>query len=184
MKFLKQSMYYTMLCLALVFTSCGNDDNGDGGDDGGDNGGGAEFVTAKVDGADFAAAQNPAVLVGATKANQGGLSILTVQGSNNDGDFINFTIVDYNGPGTYTTGDALTNVSLIQYGELTGTTGAEAWASNASTSAVGGLTPGEINVTVDADGVVEGTFMFEGYNGSDMSTKNITNGEFKANLDN
>ena len=30
MKFLKQSMYYSMLCLALVFASCGSDDNGDG----------------------------------------------------------------------------------------------------------------------------------------------------------
>lgn len=184
MRFLKQSIYYSMLCLALVFASCSSDDDGDGGDDGGDNGGGAEFVTAKVNGADFAASQDPAVLIGATKTTQGGVSLLTVQGSNNSGDFINFTIFEYDGPGTYTTGDSPANVSLIQYGELDGTTNANVWASNLASSQVGGLTPGEINVTVDANGVVEGTFMFEGYNPADMTTKNITSGEFKANLDN
>ena len=175
MKAFKQSMYFGLMILALTFTACSGDDSGDnGGDD--NNGGGAEFVTAKIDGANFAASQDPAVLVGASKSS----STLTVQGSTNDGDAINFTIMGYNGPGTYTTGDDPANTSLIQYIELP----ASAWASNAVTALVGGLAPGEITVTVDADGVVEGTFSFDGYNGSDMTTKNITEGEFKANLDN
>ena len=52
--------------------------------------------------------------------------------------------------------------------------------------------PGRFEVTeteraadgdTDADGVVEGTFSFSGYNAEDMSIKEITEGKFKAILD-
>lgn len=39
-------------------------------------------------------------------------------------------------------------------------------------------------ITKDEDGVLEGTFSFQGYNGDNMTTKNITEGIFKVNLDN
>lgn len=181
MKTLKKSFYFLFLFAVLAFTACSGDDDGNG--DGGDGGsGGDEYVTAKVDGAAFTASTDPASLIGATKATANGTTILTVQGSTNSGDFINFTVVNYTGVATYTTGDSLSNPNLIQYGELTGST-ANVWASNLATAAVGGLTAGEIKVTKEENGVVEGTFSFQGYNAGDQSTKNITEGTFKATLD-
>lgn len=181
MKTFKRSIYFLTLCLALVFAGCSNDDdnNGDGGDGGAT--GGGEFFRAKVDGADFSASTDPATLIGGTKSTANNITVVSGQGSTNTGDFINFSIVGYTGPGTYTTGDSLTNTNLIQYGELNGQN-ASSWASSGPTSAAG-IAPGEINITVDADGVIEGTFSFEGYNAADMTTKNITQGEFKFNVD-
>jgi len=180
MKTLKKLLYCSLICIAALFTSCSSDDNGgDNGDTG--NNGAAEFLTAKIDGADFAASQDPAVLVGAQMAAQGGTTVVVVQGSDNNGNAINFSIFNYEGVGTYTTGDGPTNSNLIQY--LTVSPFA-AWGSNLATSLVGGLTPGEIIITSDDGTTIEGTFSFEGYNADNMTTKTITEGEFKANFDN
>jgi hypothetical protein len=43
-------------------------------------------------------------------------------------------------------------------------------------------TTGTINVTVEDGTVVEGTFSFEGYNADSKTSKNITEGKFKAEL--
>lgn len=169
------------VCLALIIAGCSNDDDNSG--DGGDGGatGGGEFFRAKVDGADFSASTDPATLIAGTKSTGNNITIVSGQGSTNTGDFINFSIVGYNGPGSYATGNNLTNPNLLQYGELNGQS-ASVWSSNLATAAAG-IDPGEINITVDADGVIEGTFSFEGYNAQDMTTKNITQGEFKFNVD-
>lgn len=181
MRSLKKSIYYLTLCLALVITGCSSDD--DNAENNNNNqGGGGEFFTAKIDGVDFNASTDPATLIGGTKSSAGGMTIVTGQGSTNSGDFINFSITEYNGTGTYTTGDSLTNPNQIQYGELNGQS-ADVWASNLATSAAG-IAPGQIVITKDADGVIEGTFAFEGYNGVDMTTKSITQGSFKFNVDN
>ncbi len=180
MKTIKKTILIAFAGMALVFTSCNKDD--DGGDDGSTSGGG-EFFTAKVDGNSFAASTDIATLIGATKTTNNGVTLVTAQGSTNDGDFINFSIFSYNGTGTYTTGDNLTNPNMIQYGEVKGQT-AQVWGSNLASSAVGGLIAGKITITVDADGVLEGTFSFEGYNADNMSTKNITEGSFKVTIDN
>jgi len=182
MKLVKKTMYYTFLCLALVFTSCSSDDdNNEGGDNGGNNGNGAaEFFTAKVDGVNFEASQDPATLIGATKTQQAGVSLFTAQGSTNEGNAINMSIFGYDGPGTYTTGDNLTNTNIIQYIEISPI---GSWMSSLASAAVGGLQAGEIIITSDSDGVVEGTFSFEGYNGDNMTTKMITEGRFKVNVD-
>jgi len=182
MKTLQRTIYFITLCLALVVSGCSNDDDnsGDGGEGGG-TGGGGEFFRAKVDGADFSASTDPATLIGGTKSTANNQTAVTGQGSTNTGDFINFTIIGYTGPGSYATGNNLTNPNILQYGELNGQS-ASVWSSNLATSAAG-IAPGEINITVDADGVIEGTFSFEGYNGQDMTTKNITQGEFKFNVD-
>ncbi len=180
MKTFKKVLFLFVFAAALV--SCSNDD--DSGDSGnsGTNGGGESF-SAKIDGADFAASTDPATLIGATMSTNNGTTLLTAQGSTNNGDFINFTIMNYNGTGTYTTGDDLSNPNLIQYGELNGTT-ANVWASNLATAAVGGLQAGQINVTAQDENGAEGTFSFEGYNAADMSTKMITEGQFKVSFDN
>ena len=179
MKTLTNTFRILFLTLAIGFTSCSSDDDNDGGTGGG-TGGGAEHFTAKIDGVNFEASTDPASLIGGTLQTNNGMTIATGQGSTNNGDFINFSIINYDGPGTYTTGDALTNNNGIMYGKISplGT-----WASNGVLSIIG-ISPGEIVITSDSDGVLEGSFSFEGYNGDDQTSKMITEGSFKVNLDN
>ena len=182
MKTIKHTLYISLLCLAVIFTGCSSDDdNSNDNDDNGDGGnGGTEFYTATVAGNGFEASTDPASLIGGTVSTNNGMTIASAQGSTNSGAFINFSIINYNGPGTYTTGDDLTNPNMIMYGTASPVA---AWASNGVTALVGGLQAGEIIITSDADGVLEGTFSFEGYNGDDQSSKMVTNGSFKVNLD-
>ena len=107
------------------------------------------------------------------------MTVATAQGSTNSGEFINFSIVNYNGPATYATGNNLTNPNLIQYGKVSPL---GSWASSFGSFAAG-LPPGQITITKDSDGVLEGTFSFQGYNADDMTTKNITQGSFKATIE-
>ena len=180
MKTFKNTVYLAVVCLSLVFTGC-NKNNDDGGGAAGGAGGGGEFLTATIAGSGFAASTDLATLIGGAISTANGMSVVTGQGSTNSGSYINFSIVGYTGPGTYNTGDNLTNPNMIQYGELNGTV-ASAWSSNLATALVG-LSPGEIVITSDANSVLEGTFTFEGYNGQDMTTKMVTAGSFKITLD-
>ena len=175
MRNLKQLMLFVMIGSLIALTSCSSDD-----DNGGDNGGGNgdEFLTAKIDGADFAAAQSPAVIVGAQSTS----GVLAVQGGDNNGNTISMAIPNYNGVGTYTTGDVITNTSFIQYLTLNGTT-PNTWASGLGSAAVGTIMPGTIEITSDDGTTVEGTFTFDGYNAADMTTKVVTQGSFKAIFD-
>ncbi len=180
MKTIKKTMYLVMLLSVVLFTACSSsDDNNDDGGGNGGNGGnnGTEFFTATVAGSSFEASTDPASLIGATVTTNNGMTIATAQGSTNSGVFINFSIINYDGPGTYTTGDDISNTNGIMYGEISplGT-----WSSNGVTSLVGGLQPGEINITSDTDGVLEGTFSFEGYNADNETSKMVTNGSFRA----
>jgi hypothetical protein len=179
---MKKSMYLILLCLSVIISSCSSDDNNDtdNGDNNNDNNNNTteEYFRAKVDGADFIASTDPASLIGATVSTNSGMTVAAAQGSTNNGDFINLSIVNYNGPGTYTTGDSMTNPNMIMYGTLP----ANVWASNFA-SFLAGINPGQINITSDSDGILEGTFSFQGYNADDMTTKNITQGNFKAMID-
>ena len=154
----------------FAFTSCNNNDDDDGGSSGGD-----EFLTAKIDGADFAASTSPATIIGATITN----GLLAVQGGDNSGNTISFQIFGYTGLGVYATADALTSTNGIRY--ITISPAVATWDSSGVTS-ITGITPGRIEVTFDDGVTVEGTFSFEGYNAADTTTKVITEGEFKAVL--
>ena len=57
------------------------------------------------------------------------------------------------------------------------------WANGLASAALGTVTAGSIEITSDDGTTVQGTFSFEGYNASDMTSKMITSGEFKANFD-
>lgn len=173
MRNLKQIMLFVMMGSLLTITSCSSDD-----ESGGDAGSGDEFLTAKIDGADFAAAQSPAVIVGAQSVS----GVLAVQGGDNNGNTFSIAIPSYTGVGIYKTGDNISNQNGIMYLEISGST-PNSWASNFATSAVGGLTPGTIEVTSDDGTTIEGTFSFDGYNASDMTTKVVTQGAFKAIFD-
>lgn len=178
MKTIQNMGLAAVMILSLLATACsGDDDATTATDDDTDTAAGAEFVTAKVDGANFAAAQEPAVIVGATIDS----GVLAVQGGTNDGETIRVTVVGYDGPGTYTTGDNPTNGSMLMYLTLTPTA---TWMNSGITALVDGIGTGTVVVSSDSDGVVEGTFSFTGYNAEDMSTKEVTEGKFKANLDN
>ena len=180
MKTFRKTIYLSIVCLAMVFASCSSDDDNNDDDNGGNNNGGAEHYTATVAGSGFDASTDPASLIGATVTTNNGMTIAAAQGSTNNGAFINFSIINYNGPGTYTTGDDLSNPNMIMYGTASPIA---AWSSNGVTFLVGGLQSGEIIITSDSDGVLEGTFSFEGYNADDQSSKMVTSGSFKANID-
>jgi len=171
MRKLNQMMLLVMTIVLVTFTSCSSDD---------DNGGGSgdEFLTATIDGSSYAAAQSPAVIVGAQSTN----GILAVQGGTNEGNTISMAISNYSGVGTYTTGDNISNNNFIQYLTISGTT-PTTWASGLGSAAAGGIMPGTIEVTSDDGTTVEGTFSFDGYNAADMTTKVVTNGKFKASFD-
>ena len=156
MNTLKVLSRYAFIFMALLVTACDKDDDSTGGGDD-PAASGDEFVTAKVDGADFAAAQDPAVIVGAVIDS----GVLNVQGGTNSGDTIRITIVGYDGPGTYVSGDNASNPNLMGYFTISPVAG---WLNNGVTSLVDGIGSGTVEVTSDADGVVEGTFSFTGYN--------------------
>ncbi len=177
MKTFKNIGLLSVLFLSLLMTACsGDDDSTEDTDDTGTEAG-AEFLTAKVAGTTFEAAQDPAVIVGAQISS----GVLAVQGGKNNGETISIAISNYDGPGTYTAGDAITNTNIMQYLTIDPIA---SWASSLASAALGGLEAGTVTVTSDSDGVVEGTFSFEGYNGEDMTSKMVTEGKFKANLDN
>ncbi|MGV6829556.1 MAG: DUF6252 family protein [Flavobacteriales bacterium] len=166
MKTIKKTLYLVMLFAAVMVSSCNKDD--DNNDNGGGNGGGSEFLTAKVDGSNYEAAQSPAVIVGAQSSN----GVLVVQGGTNDGETIRINIGNYNGPGTYHAGD-FTNPNTFSYITLPN----NLWMGGF------GLGSGTVNVTSDNGTTVEGTFSFEGVNGQNNTTKSITEGQFKATID-
>lgn len=169
MKTFKTSIYLVLVCTTVLFTACKSDDNNN--EEGGQGGGaGTEFLTAKVDGVDFEAAQDPAVIVGATVSS----NVLAFQGGKNNGETIRGTINDYNGVGTYRTGNDISNVNSLSYVTITPVA---AWTSTFN------IGSGTVEVTSDDGTTIEGTFSFEGFNGADQTTKTITQGNFKATLD-
>ncbi len=165
MKTLKKLTYLVVMISLITFTSCSK--NNDNNDD--NNSGGEEYLTAKIDGANYEAAQSPAVIVSATISS--GIFVLT--GGNNNGDTVRATINGYTGTGTYTTGDNINNTNSLSYITLP----ANSWISTFD------IGTGTLNITLEDGEYVEGTFSFEGYNAMDQTTKNITNGKFRAKLE-
>ncbi len=168
MKTFKKSIYLLLVVAAVAFSSCNkNDDNNDEGEQ---NNNGTEFLTAKVNGVDFEAAQDPAVIVAATVSN----NVLAFQGGKNNGETIRGTINGYNGVGTYLTGNDISNPNSLVYLTLTPV------ASWMSTFNIGS---GTVEVTFDDGNTIEGTFTFEGFNAQNQTTKTVTQGNFKAVID-
>lgn len=169
MKTITQLSYAFFLFASLALASCsGDDDNGNPNNNGGGNASG-EYVKAKVDGADFAST-NAADVVQAIKPMP---TTLSVQGSNNTGEFIQIMINNYNGAGTYTLNEMQSG--YIQYGALN--------PQGTYSSIMGDGASGEVTVTSDNGSTVEGTFHFVGkLVGEGDGTKNVTEGKFKANF--
>lgn len=167
--------------MALAFASCSSDDDNNGGGDDDMNNSGEEFFRAKVEGADWSADTDLATLIGGSLTTNNNITVLVAQGSTNGGSFINFTIVGYDGPGTYTIADDnLQNSSGAIYGSSPSPE--NIFTANSIVALGGGIRSGEIVVTSQDENGAQGTFSFEALN--DSGTRNITDGEFKIVFDN
>ena len=154
-----------MMAISLVaVTSCNKED-----EDSEENNSSGEHVTAKIDGTDWAASTNFDTTSATINSN-----IFVLQGSDETGNAIRMNLINYTGAGTYVTGDNLSNTSSISYVTISPV------ASWMSTFNIGS---GTINITTEDGSLAEGTFAFEGYNADDMTTKSVTEGSFKANIE-
>ena len=156
---MKNLKSFLLLVCVSVFVSCSDATDEDLGLSG------EGTFTAKVDGANFASLK---ATVGASVAS----GTASIQGSNAGGEYIRITLTNYNGTGTYKTGDAVTNASSIQYGTIDPVA---AWVSTFN------LGNGTIEVTEETSTTITGTFSFTGINSSaGNSTKTVTEGKFSA----
>ncbi|WCO00973.1 DUF6252 family protein [Psychroserpens ponticola] len=177
MRHFKNFMILVMTLTALTLTSCSSsDDSGDGGGSGG--GAGSGVLVAKVNGNSY---QSMAISSTATVANNG--QSLIIIASNSSGKAFSFTVLDFNGEGTYPIGGGANIANSASYtvtdvdlnNPQNSTT--EIWQAPYDDTEVG-----EIVVTSVTDSKVKGTFNFTCKNvGGDQSLKTITNGSF--NLD-
>lgn len=154
MKTLKNLLLF--VCLA-AFISCSDATDEDLGLTG------EGTFTAKVDGTVFTSLK---ATVGASVTN----GIAAIQGSKSDGEYIRINIMNYTGVGTYTSGDAMSNLNMMQYGTISPI------ASWVSTFTEGS---GTIKITEDTATTVKGTFSFTAVN-DDKGSKTITEGKFSA----
>ena len=155
----KLSAFFLFASLALV--SCSDDD-------GGSTGNSAEYVKAKIDGANFSSS-GTFDAVAATNPMEG---VLMIQGSNDRGAFIQISLMNFDGEGTYDVSSQLNGYA--QYGTVN--------PMATFNSAMGNGATGEVVITESTDTHVKGTFEFTGRRTQDGTpeTVEVTNGEFKA----
>lgn len=131
------------------------------------------YFNAKVDGVSWSADMQSSN-TSAQSYHAGSITIQAALTTVTDGVFL-ANIFNYNGAGTYVVGTGGGN-NYIRY--TTGTAANNTYSAwKAETP--GSTTTGKIVVTNDANGVVEGTFEFEGYSEETKDTKQITEGEFR-----
>ena len=161
MKTITKISYAFFMFASLALVSCGGDD---------DNGttGSGEFVKAKVDGSNWSSSSS----IDVVSASNPMANVLTVQGSNNSGEVIQLSLMNYNGEGTYDVSSQINGYA--QYG----TVNPIAFYN----SAMGGAAGGEVTITEVTETYVKGTFEFTGKRTEEGNneTVEVTNGEFKA----
>ena len=154
MKNLKNLLLFMCLSIVISCSDATDDDLGLTGEG---------TFTAKVDGTSFTSLK---ATVSAVITN----GVAVIGGSNANGDYIRITISNYNGIGTYKTGNAISNTNSILYGSL------NPFANWSSTFDIGS---GTIEITEETPTKVSGTFTFLGYNGP-SDRKEVTEGTFSA----
>ncbi len=90
----------------------------------------------------------------------------------------------YTGAGSYTVGVGSTGNNYARYSSGSMATGdLNYWAAETGiSSSANTVGTGAVVITSDKNGVVEGTFQFDGYNNQDLSTKHITEGKFRLKV--
>lgn len=171
MKKLNQVML--LLISIITFTSCSTDD------DGGSGGNAASgTLVAKVDGSNF---QSMDIASSATVAN-GGQNLIIIA-TNSDGNAFSFTILGFEGVGTYQIGGGANIYSSASYSE----TNVDLSNPQNSTTEIwqapyNDTVAGELMVSEETDSKVIGTFNFTCKNvGGDQSIKTMTEGAFNLN---
>ena len=173
MRNLRQFMLLIMTVSLVTLTSCSNDDDG-----GGPSTAGSGVLAAKVDGTSF---QSLEISSSATVAN-GGQNLIIIA-SNSDGNAFAFTILGYDGVGTYPIGGGANIFNSASYTETdvdlnnpqNSTT--EIWQAPYDDTMVG-----ELRVSEETETKVIGTFDFTCKNvAGDQSVKTITDGSFNLN---
>ncbi|SDH98027.1 hypothetical protein SAMN04489796_10633 [Winogradskyella thalassocola] len=173
MRKLNQIMLLIMTVSLVTLTSCSKDDDGG-------SGGNAPSgtLTAKVDGTNY---QSMEISSSATvSSNPSGQSLIIIA-TNSDGNAFSFTILGYDGVGTYSfDGSVSTGVNVASYSETTVdlsnplNSETKLWQAPYEN-----LAAGTISISEETDTKLIGTFEFNGKNvGGDQSIKNITNGSF------
>jgi hypothetical protein len=154
----------TILLFIIILTACSsNDDENNGTTDSGD-----DYFTAKVDGTDWEAFRGPPDTVAWSEPHTG---LVSIQGSDVNGQAITMNIMNYNGTGTYD----FTSSGFIQF--VVGPTQANSgsWVCNSTSG-----TTGSVEITSVNGDSIEGIVSFTGKNLQDDSTKVISEGKFKA----
>lgn len=140
-----------------------------------DGGSSDEFIRANVETISFSTAARPDAVT-ASKIESTMFTTLLVQGVSDEATSIVFVINEYDGVGTYNlsfSGDS--NGTSGLYASLEG-----AWSSNGGTGGTG-------TITIDLDDATEvaGAFEFVGVQADNTSSsRSITNGRFRAQLEN
>lgn len=173
MRNLRQFMLLVMTVSLITLTSCSSDDDG-----GGPGNAGSGVLVAKVNGTSF---QSLEISSSATVAN-GGQNLIVIA-TNSDGNAFAFTILGYDGVGTYPLGGGANIFNSASYSETdvdlnnpqNSTT--EIWQAPYEDAVAG-----EIRISEETDTKVIGTFDFTCKNvGGDQSVKTITDGSFNLN---
>lgn len=178
MRHLKNFMILVMTFSAITLTSCSSDDDSGDGGDSGTPGAGSGVLVAKVDGTSY---QSMEISSSATVANNG--QNLIIIASNSDGNAFAFTIIGFDGAGTYPLGGGANIFNSGSYTEIDvdlnnpQNTTQEIWQAPYDDTVAG-----ELVVTEVTDSKVKGTFNFTGKNvNGDQSLRNITDGSFDLN---
>lgn len=166
-------MLLIMMLSLVTFTSCSKDD--DGGSGGNAPSG---LLQAKVDGSNF---QSMEIASSATVAN-GGQNLIIIA-TNSDGNAFSFTVIGYDGVGTYQIGGGANISNSASYSETNVNLGnpqnstTELWQAPYDDTIAG-----EISIAEETDSKVIGTFNFTCKNvGGDQSIKTMTDGSFNLN---
>jgi Family of unknown function (DUF6252) len=159
------------LFVSLLVFSCKKDD--DGGDDGNAASG---TITAKVNGANFSS--NTSFTV-ANKVTAGGITTVTIQGSDNQGKGVLLIINGFEGTGSYNIGGGANVFVTGSYIEANANNpqASQTWMAPFDASVAG-----EINISEDSSTKIKGTFNFNAKNSNDNSMRNITEGNFNVNF--
>ena len=139
-----------------------------------------EFFTATIDGEEFSAVNDEHINAQFDYYPVMQIWQVSIAGGDNEGNFIEIYILNYNGPGTYSTG-MNGNDSYMMY--VDGVTDIYWWSGETLDPQPGELPDeGILEITKEEDGVLEGTFKFTGFTrSSEPQKKEVTEGTFRIN---